>query len=102
MIFLNHSANVVAHLTNFFQVSVGHFIFQKIKRRQRRSFKEWLKMSEIQPLDALYCFERCRSMVNKLMETTDAGVKLLALEGLFRIKSDVNRHQFPDDVLEQS
>lgn len=101
MIFLNHSANVVAHLTNFFHVSVGHFIFQKIKRRQRRCFKEWLKMSEVQPLDALYCFASCRSMVNKLMETTDAGVKLLALEGLFRIESDAHRHQFTDDVLEQ-
>ena len=58
-------------------------------------------MSETQPLDAFYCYDSCRRMVNKLMETTDAGVKLLALEGLFRIESDVNRHQFPYDVLEQ-
>ena len=61
-------------------------------------------MSEIELLDAFYCFDSCRNMVNKLMEAlrnTDPGAKFLALEGLFRIEVDVKRYQFPGDVLQQ-
>ena len=61
-------------------------------------------MSEIELLDAFDSFDRCRNMVNKLMESlsrADPGITLLALEGLFRIESDVDRNQFPGDVLQK-
>ena len=77
----------------------GHFLLKLLQS----TIKDWTKMNEINLLEAFLSYEEFGKKVKNLMKSTaDPETKLLALEGLNRIESDVQRKQDGDyEMLQQ-